>query len=67
MSMMVARRLHRVQISQLLASSSRWVVYYDNHAVLTWYDNMVEEMPVLDEAMGIDDGENFDFDGNLDT
>jgi len=42
-------------------------VYHNDHAVLTWYDNMVEEMPVLDEAMGIDDGENFDFDGNLDT
>ena len=67
MSMMVTHRLHQVQISQLLVSSSRRVVYYDNHAVLTWYNNMVEEMPVLDEAMGIDDGENFNFDGNLDT
>ena len=32
-----------------------------------WFDNGVEEFADLDEVMGSDDGENFDYDGNLDT
>ena len=51
----------------LLQSSSRRTVHYDDDAVITLYDNMVEEVPWLEEAMGSDDGEDFNFDGNLDT
>ena len=41
---------------------------HDNDdAVITWYDNMVEEVPWLEEGMGSDNGEDFDFNGNLDT
>ena len=33
----------------------------------TWYDNGVEDITELDEALGDDDGEHFDYDSNLDT
>ena len=37
-----------------------------DNTVYTWYNNAVEDTPELDEVMGSDDGENFDYDGNLD-
>ena len=40
---------------------------YLDDVTFTWFDNGVENFEDLDEAMGSDDGENFDFDGNLDT
>ena len=38
-----------------------------DNTVYTWYNNTVEDIPELDEAMGSDDGETFDYNGNLDT
>ena len=47
--------------------ANRTITRYDDDTVVTWYDNGVEPVPEIEEAMGSDDGENFDFDGNLDT
>jgi len=46
------------------------MIQYVDEVVWTWYDNRVEDIPELDKAigevMGEDDGENFDFNSNLD-
>ena len=40
---------------------------YLDDVTYTWFDNGAEEFLALDEAMGTDNGENYDFDSNLDT
>jgi len=46
------------------------MMQYIDEVVWMWYDNGIEDVPELDEVirevMGEDDGENFDFDSNLD-
>jgi len=50
----------------LLRSGLRHRVGYADEVVWTFFDHGIEDFPELDEAMGEDDGENFDYDGNLD-
>ena len=40
---------------------------YLDDVTFTWFNNGVEDLAGLDEMMGLDDGENFDYNGNLDT
>jgi len=46
------------------------MVRYVDEDVWTFYDQGIEDIPELDEvigaAMGEDEGETFDYDGNLD-
>jgi len=46
------------------------MMQYMDDVVWTWYDNRIEDVPELDEAiggaMGEDNGENFNFNDNLD-
>ena len=51
----------------MLRSLSWHRVTYANNVVYTWYDNGVEDITELDEVLGSDHGENFDYDGNLDN
>ena len=48
----------------------RHTVRYADEDVWTFYDRGIQDIPELDEAigeaMGEDEGENFDYDGNLD-
>ena len=67
MSIILSNGLQTTQVGALLRSSSRRRVAYADNMVYTWYDNGVEDITELDEALGSDDGENFDYDGNLDT
>ena len=67
MSIILSSGLCPTQVGALLRSSSRHRVAYADNVVYTWYDNGVEDITELDEALGSDDGENFDYDGNLDT
>ena len=53
-------------VGALLWSPLHRRVQYADNTIYTWYDNVVEDILVLDEAMGSDDGETFDYDGNLD-
>ena len=39
---------------------------YVDERVLTWINNGVEEFPGLDRTIGVDNGENFNFNHNLD-
>jgi len=43
------------------------VVHYNDESVVTWYDNMVEPFPELEEAMVSDDGENSNYNSNPNT
>ena len=58
------------QIEALFRSGARHMVRYADEDVWTFYDHGVEDILELDEVigevMGKDDGEDFDFDGNLD-
>ena len=63
----MSRRLDEAIVRRLLNHPNRVVTRYKDDMVFTYYDNMVELIPELEEAMGSDDGEIFDFDGNLNT
>ena len=65
--MTVSRHLSGAGILRLLYDANRTITRYEDDTVVTWYDNGVEPVLEIEEAMGSDDGENFDFDGNLDT
>ena len=58
------------QLDALLRSGLRHRVGYADEVVWMFYDQGIEDIPELDEAigeaMGEDDGEDFDYDGNLD-
>ena len=40
---------------------------YLDDVTFMWFNNRVEEFADLDEAMGLDDGKNFNYDSNLDA
>ena len=61
------RGLQHSQVGDLLRNRSFQCSLYLDDVTFTWFNNRVENFEDLDEAMGSDDGENFDFDGNLDT
>jgi len=65
--MTISHWLQGVQVLNLLQNKSRCVVHYDDKSVVTWYNNMVELILELEEAMGSNDREDFDYDSNLDT
>ena len=67
MSIILSSGLRPTQVGALLRSSSWRRVAYADNIMYTWYDNGVEDITELDEALGDDDGENFDYNGNLDT
>jgi len=58
------------QIEALLRSGTRHMVRYVDEDVWTFYDQGIKDILELDEAigaaMGEDEGETFDYDGNLD-
>jgi len=58
------------QIAALFRSGTRHMVQYADEDVWTFYDQGIEDIPELDEAIGVamgeDEGETFDYDGNLD-
>ena len=64
LSITMSRGLRHSQVvwSRLFQRS----IYMDDETFM-WFDNGVENFEDLDEVMGLDDSENFDFDGNLDT
>ena len=71
LSVTISRRLSGDgQVEALFRSGLRHTVRYTDEDVWTFYDRGIEDILELDEvigeAMGEDDGENFDFDGNLD-
>ena len=63
----MSRGLQHSQVGELLWNRSFQCSLYLDDVTFTWFDNRVENFEDLDEAMGSDDGENFDFNGNLDT
>ena len=63
----MSRGLRHSQVGELLQNRLFQHSLYLDDVTFTWFNNRVENFEDLDEAMGSDDGENFDFDGNLDT
>jgi len=53
-------------VHQLLSVGSNWyITRYDDDTVFSWYDPGIGSILELEEVMGEDNGENYDFDGNL--
>ena len=67
LSITMSRGLQHSQVGELLRNRSFQCSLYLDDVTFMWFDNGVEDFVDLDEAMGLDDGENFDFNGNLDT
>ena len=61
------RGLQHSQVGELLRNRSFQCSLYLDDVTFTWFNNIVEEFVDLDEAMGSDDGKNFNYNGNLDT
>ena len=61
------RGLQHSQVGELLRNRSFQCSLYLDDMTFMWFDNGVENFEDLDEAMGSDDGKNFDYNGNLDT
>ena len=67
LSITMLRGLRHSQVEDLLRNKSFQCSLYLDDTTFTWFNNGVEEFTDLDEVMGSDDGENFDYNGNLDT
>ena len=63
----MSRGLRHSQVGELLRNRSFQRSLYLDDVTFTWFDNGVESFEDLDEAMGSDDSENFNYDGNLNT
>ena len=63
----MSRGLQSSQVGELLQDRSFQHTLYLDDVTFTWFNNGVEEFANLDKTMGLDDGENFDYDSNLDT
>jgi len=71
LSIIISQRLSKNgQIEELFRSGLHHTVCYMDEDVMMFYDRGIKDIPELDEAigeaMGEDEGENFDYDGNLD-
>ena len=67
LSVTMSRGLRSSQVGELLRNRSFQHTVYLDDVTFTWFNNRVEEFADLDKAMGTDDGENFNYNGNLDT
>ena len=63
----MSRGLQHFQVGDLLWNRSFQRSLFLDDVTFAWFDNGVEEFVDLDEMMGSDNGENFDYDCNLDT
>ena len=52
---------------EMLQSAPTHRIRYLDDTVVQYWDSGIADIPELDEAMGSDRGEDFDFDGNLNT
>ena len=66
LSVTMLRGLRHSQVGELLWHRLFQRSLYLDDVMFMWFDNGVENFEDSDEAMGSDDGENFDFNGNLD-
>ena len=64
--MLLSASMPQSQVLELLRTEPDNTHWYADEQVLMWIDNGVEEFLELDRAMGVDNGENYDFNSNLD-